>query len=352
MSYIVIRYGNLTLLKQNKQVQNDENNKIGHVDFSVYSLGKKGDRRITIRGKRKKKERAYLEMKDLIDNGITSTTLLASTLGISTRQARRRMKNMALLGLVKLDKQTGRLVVPKKDIFYMSGDQFLQIPEIAKWINDCIARQVKPRTIRNYTSAVRFMFRAVHYTPKNVVSSKKTAIEFWTRFIVEYRKKYPSRGTHRFRIGLKNFLASFDIVFPARMGKIYGLSSAHDNPASYVGVCFSSSITEEIGKLILQDNDIALYIWWRIGLRTGARRMTIATMLWEMIYFDETNDDGTESFRLEQHETKDPRGQWFLGENGDWKTKYPPLDLKRILSEWKSRSSGSRFLWFNDSESD
>ena len=75
-------------------------------------------------------------------------------------------------------------------------------------------------------------------------------------------------------------------------------------------------------------------------------------MSWEYIYFDETNDDGTESFRLEQHETKDPRGQWFLEENGEWKTKYPPLDLKRILLDWKSRSPNSRFLWFEDNGSD
>jgi hypothetical protein len=41
-----------------------------------------------------------------------------------------------------------------------------------------------------------------------------------------------------------------------------------------------------------------------------------------------------------------------LGENGEWKVKYPPLDLKKLLLEWKSCAVDSRFLWFEDGGSD
>lgn len=317
-----------------------------------YPFSQNDDRRIRLYGKRRKKERVYLEILELINKGITSTNKLASMLGKSSRQIRRYLKIMASLGIVKLDKQTGRL--EKKRIVYdcMSKDSFFKIPEIVKWQDDCIARQVSPRTMRKYLLTVRSILRTINATPKNVISSKKSAIEFWTKFIVAYRKKYPSKGTQNLRVSYKNFLASFDIVFPPRMGKVYGLSSAHDSYGSYAGIYLPSSITEEIGKLMLQNEDVQLYTWWRIGLRTGARNMAIAKMTWDHVFFDETNDDGTESFRLEQHETKDPRGQWFLGENGEWKTKYPPLDLKKILLDWKSKSTYSRFLWFEDNESD
>lgn len=289
---------------------------------------------------------------ELVTKGITSTNQLAIELDKSSRHVRRYLKIMAVLGMVKLDKQTGRLVKNRTIQEPTSLDVFFKIPEIVKWHDDCIARQVRPRTIRQYLLTVRYILSTINATPKNVISSKKSAIEYWTRFIVEYRKKYPSKGTHHFRVSFKNFLASFDIVFPPRMGKVYGLSSAHDSYCSYAGIYLSSGITGEIGKLMLQNEDIELYTWWRIGLRTGARAMAIATMTWDRVFFDETNDNGTESFRLEQHETKDPRGQWFLGENGEWKTKYPPLDLKKILLDWKSHSTHSRFLWFEDDGSD
>jgi DNA-binding transcriptional regulator YhcF (GntR family) len=330
-----------------------DNQKVNYMDFENGELVlKKQERRIRLHGVRRKKERAYLEIKELIDKDLTSTNELALRLSKSSRQIRRYLKNMALLGIVKLDKHTGRLV--KKNINYrcITRDSFSKIPVIVKWQDDCIAREVKPKTRRKYLLDVKRIFHMVNENPKKTASSKKSALEFWTKFIVEFRKKYPTRGTHNFRVSYKNFLASFDIVFPPRMGKVYGLSSAHDNYGSYAGIYLLSDITEEIGKLILQDGDIELYTWWRIGLRTGARRLAIAKMTWDRIYFEEKNDDGTESFRLEQHETKHPRGHWFLGENGDWQIKYPPLELKKLLLEWKMRSGDSRFLWFEDSDAD
>lgn len=226
------------------------------------------------------------------------------------------------------------------------------MPEISKWVDDCIARGVKQRTIMQYVGRVRRIFGTIKTKPKNVIETKKSAIDFWTKFMVEFRKNNPEKGNHGYRTAFRNFLSSHDIIFAPRMGKVYGLSSAHDNYGSHAGVAFSSKVTEEIGNMMLSDDDFRTYVWWRIGLRTGARSRAIAKMVWERIYFDEKDEDGSESFKLEQHETKDPRGQWFLGENGEWKTKYPPLEIKELLLEWKARSGHSKFLWFQDSQSD
>lgn len=340
----------LTLLEQKDSPASQYPIKIGHYkNFCRYPFFKKSGGKRRLSGK--KKDMAFLEIKKLIDSGVTSTKELASCTGRSQRQVRRYIINMAMVRIIKLDSKTSRLVKKRKPKSFLDNN-FTEVPEISKWIDDCIAREVKPRTISQYVNCVRHVFRSIRAKPGDVVSSKKSAIEFWTKFIVDFRKKNPEKGSHGYRTSFKNFLSSHYIVFPPRMGKIYGLSSAHDNYGSHAGVAFSPQITETIGKTMLEANDFRTYVWWRIGLRTGARNKAIAKMVWERIYFNEKDEDGSESFKLEQHETKDPRGQWFLGENGEWKVKYPPPEIKEILLEWKARSENSKFLWFKDSLSD
>lgn len=333
-------------MEQNQSHNTGSIAKIGHEDFSRYSFS--SSRRVRFHGRRTEKEKLYFKIKDLINQGITSTSELALYLNKSTKQTRRYIKRMARLRMVKLDTHSGRLLKQGIDYRSISKNSFSKIPEISKWIDDCIARQIAPRTIQGYIQSLRYIMGTVRADPKNVIISKNAAIEYWTKFIISYKKKFPGKGTRNYRVSYRNFLASHGIIFPTRMGKVYGLSSAHDNFGGYAGVCFSAAVTEELGRLMIQTNDIELYTWFRIGLRTGARSRSIAKMSWDRIYFDETNDDGTESFKLEQHETKDPHGHWFLGENGEWKTKYPPLDLKKVLLQWKDHSPKSNFLWFED----
>jgi DNA-binding transcriptional regulator YhcF (GntR family) len=128
-----------------------DNQKVNYMDFENGELVlKKQERRIRLHGVRRKKERAYLEIKELIDKDLTSTNELALRLSKSSRQIRRYLKNMALLGIVKLDKHTGRLV--KKNINYrcITRDSFSKIPVIVKWQDDCIAREVKPKVMPSH----------------------------------------------------------------------------------------------------------------------------------------------------------------------------------------------------------
>lgn len=241
----------------------------------------------------------------------------------------------------------------KKKIFrWASAKNFSKNPVIAKWMDDCIARDVSLGTRQQYIRNVWYMFCIVNRDPKIVISSKKAAIKFWTKFMVEYKRVKPQNGTHGYRVSYKNFLASYDIIFPTRMATMYGLSSAHDDLGKHAGVSFTPEMTEEIGNMILNDGDFRTYVYYRIVLRTAARNKAVSRMTWERIYLDEKNEDGSESFRLEQHETKDPRGDIFLGENGEWKEKFPPPEIKKLLLEWKLQSGNSRFLWFEDDKSD
>lgn len=256
--------------------------------------------------------------------------------------------------MIQLDPET-RMLVKKRmcDYELFSKDEFVKIPEIEKWINDCIARDVQPSTISQYLKCVKSILTLTKTIPKDIIKSKKYAVEVWARFMVEFRKQNPARGTQYYRVSFKNFLASFEITFAPHMGKMYGLSSSHDKYGAYAGVSLSQELTKKIGKMILANNDLQLYLWWRIGLRTGARSKAISTMVWERIYFDEKNEDGSQSFKLEQHETKDARGHYHLGQNGEWKTKYPPLDLRQLLLKWKKNHDiNSKFLWFQDSHTD
>lgn len=242
----------------------------------------------------------------------------------------------------------------KNDIQFqwLVENQFAKIPVIAKWVNDCVARDVESDTIYQYVRAIRYMFNMVKADPKDVVASKKSAMEFWTKFKVQYRMKNPQKGNRVYRVSFRNLLASHDIVFAPRMTNMYGLSSAHDNLGAHAGVSFSPEIIAELGKMMLEDKEFDVYAWFRTALRTGARHKAVSKMRWDRVYFDEKNEDGSESFKLEQHETKDKRNHWFLGENGDWKIKYPPLEIKELLLELKARSGYSVFLWFEDGGSD
>ncbi|MGH2613589.1 MAG: hypothetical protein ACRDFB_11155, partial [Rhabdochlamydiaceae bacterium] len=338
---------------QNRHKIHPSKDKVGRPDFCKYPFSQIEGNKIWFHGKRVKKGKVYSYIKDLIDGGITSVAILSERVGKGRKQTGCYIRDMASLGIVKLNPETRMLLKESRSEYgWLSKDGFAMIPEISKWMDACISRQVAPQTMHQYLSNVRYMFNKIDASPKDAVSSKKNAIEFWTRFIVARRKESPDAGTHRFRISYKNFIASHDILFAPRMGKAYGLSSSHDNYGVYAGVSLSTDIISEIGKMILDDGDFELYVWWRIGLRTGGRKSAISTMMWSRVYFDETNEDGSESFKLEQHETKDSRGQYHIGANGEWKVKYPPLDLKKLLLEWKSRCDNPRFLWFRDGGSD
>jgi DNA-binding transcriptional regulator YhcF (GntR family) len=223
-------------LEQDKEPNTSTIAQNGHENFLQYSFS--SARRVRFHGKRTEKEFIYFKIKDLVNQGITSTGDLALHLGKSPRQTRRYLKRMARLRMVKLDNKTGRLI--KEGINYrsLSKDSFTKIPEISHWIDDCIARQIAPRTIQGYVQSVRYILGTIKTNPKHVISSKNSAIECWTKFIISYKKQFPSKGTRNYRVSYRNFLASFGIVFPTRMGKIYGLSSAHDNYGGYAESAF------------------------------------------------------------------------------------------------------------------
>lgn len=58
-------------------------------------------KRVRVDGKRIRKGLIYFKVKDLIDDGITSTSDLARTLGKSRRQIRRYLINMSLMQMIR-----------------------------------------------------------------------------------------------------------------------------------------------------------------------------------------------------------------------------------------------------------
>ena len=195
-------------------------------------------------------DKNLLYCKRLIDSGTTSTSDLAILLQKSKKQTRRYIKKLAQKGLASLDSKTGRLQKTisqclKAQYEALSDGEFRQLPEIQKWINDCIARGLHPKTIANMANSIKRLCNLVRIYPKQLTISKKSATDLWLRFAVEFRKQYPTKGTHIYRVSFKNFLASFDITFGHGMCKVHGLSSAHDRFGAYAGVHLSSSFTKK-----------------------------------------------------------------------------------------------------------
>lgn len=286
------------------------------------------------------------KIKELIDDGVIRTKDISEKINRSKRQTRRYLVQMSKYQMItltdskRLEKSQDQ--IKKYHFNVISRDEFVQIPEIKQWIDGCLARGLKFQTISGYISFAKFIFNFMSENPSNVLTSKESTIKFWILFAADFRRHHPSKGTQCYRVTYKNLLAAHNIFFANRMGKIYGLSSTHDRFAPYAGVHFTSSVTKKISDLILNDGNFTLYVWWRLALRTGACSSAISTMTWERVYFN------SELFKLEQHETKDPRGHIHMGEDGEWKQKYLPEDLRKILLQWKVISPDSGFLWFVD----
>ncbi|MGY5149903.1 MAG: hypothetical protein ACW9W3_07550 [Candidatus Nitrosopumilus sp. bin_68KS] len=290
-----------------------------------------------------------LHIRELISDGTIRTKDISEKINRSERQTRRylvamsQQKMISLTDSKRLDKSQDQ--IKKHNFNTISRDSFVQIPEIKQWIDGCLARGLKFKTISRYISYAKFIFNFMSENPSNALTSKDMAIKFWVSFAADFRRHHPSKGTQCYRVTYKNLLAAHNIFFANRMGKIYGLSSSHDRFAPYAGVHFTSDITKKISDMILEDGNFALYVWWRIALRTGARSSAISTMTWDRVYLD------SHPFKLEQHETKDPRGHIHLGQDGEWKQKYVPEDLRKILLQWKTISPNSCFFWFAEKTS-
>lgn len=230
------------------------------------------------------------KIKEFIDDGVIRTKDISEKINRSERQTRRylvamsKCKMISLTDSKRLEKSPDQL--KKYHINTITRNSFVQIPEIKQWIDGCLARGLKFKTISHYISFAKFIFNFMSENPSNVLVSKEMAIKFWISFAADFRRHRPSKGTQCYRVAYKNLLASHNIFFANNMGKIYGLSSAHDRYAPYAGVHFTSDITKKISDLILNDGNFALYVWWRIALRTGARSSAISTMTWDRIYLN------------------------------------------------------------------
>jgi len=298
----------------------------------------------------------FLQIKSMISEGNIRTKDIAKSINRSIRQTQRYFVQMSEMGLVTLT-DTARIAITTEQIkkyryTTITKEDFAKIPPIKKWINGCIARGVSPESIRVYRRSVRYIFSMMGAHPSDVITSRQRAIDFWIDFISEFKLNKPDLGTHGFRVAYKSFLAAHGITFANNVAKIYGLSSAHDKMAPYAGVYLTNEATKQVGKLILESGDFALYVWFRVCLRTGARPSAVSTMTWDRIYWNFQGEDGQGYFKLEQHETKDKRGQFHLGMDGEWKVKYVPQEIKALLLQWKEICPDKRFLWFKEGGSD
>lgn len=298
----------------------------------------------------------FLQIKSMIGEGNIRTKDIAKSINRSVRQTRRYFLQMSKMNLITLT-DTARIATTQEQIkkyqyFSITKEDFYKIPPVKKWINGCIARGVSPESIRVYRNNLRYIFSMMNAHPSEIITSRQKAIDFWIDFISEFKRNKPDLGTHGFRVSYKSFLAAHGITFANNVAKIYGLSSTHDKMAPFAGVCLTNDATKQIGKLILESGDFALYVWFRVCLRTGARPSAVSTMTWDRVYWNFQGEDGQNYFKLEQHETKDKRGQFHLGRDGEWKVKYVTQEIKSLLLQWKEICPDKRFLWFKDGGSD
>jgi len=164
-----------------------------------------------------------LVIKDLISDGIIRTKDISEQINRSERQTRRYLvamskhKMITLTDSKRLDKSQDQ--IQKYHFNTITRDAFVQIPEIKQWIDGCLARGLKFKTISRYISYAKFIFNFMSESPPNVLNSKDNAIKFWISFAADFRRHFPSKGTQSYRVTYKNLLAAHNIFFANRMAK-------------------------------------------------------------------------------------------------------------------------------------
>ena len=85
-------------------------------------------------------------------------------------------KMITLINSQRLEKSSEQ--IEKHHFNTISLDPFVNIPEIKQWIDGCLARGLKFKTISAYISYAKFIFNFMPESPQNVLSSKERAIKF------------------------------------------------------------------------------------------------------------------------------------------------------------------------------
>lgn len=296
---------------------------------------------------------------NLIKNeGITGTKALSEKIGKKERQTKRIIDQMAFLGLVETDPNTGRLLKTVKQEraefdqkLLESKDKFIKIPEIHKFIEKAIQRNVSKNTLQQYLSSLRTIFRVMKTNPASVIVSRHSAEEFFANYAVIARELYPQYkdAPQPHRTAYRIFLDSVaNISYGHGMAKGVGFGSHHANFQKYAGVHIPLDVFADLQKMMLEDKEFQTYTWLTTGIMTAGRSSAIASMTWDKInlFLDD--------FRLDQFETKDNRaGHIHLSQFGEWKHKFPPTELYHVLLKWKNDNPKfSKFVWFEDGGND
>ena len=312
----------------------------------------KEGRAIRLHGKKVSWEDICNYILDLIENeNITSTDILSKQLGKTTKQTRRYLLRMADEKKIILNSVTGRLEKTQKEVNSdqfekLTQDNFGKIREISRWLNN---QTCKPHIAANYKYSLKRLFDKVMVTPSSALASKASFIETWKAFKKINDADNGTGHDQGYRIAYRSLGDEFDYHIPLALGKKIGLTSKHDSYRKYAGCALSTTLTKKIGTEMLESGDFETYTWFRIGVRCGGRTGAIASMTWNKIVLDEDN------FEVAQHETKDARGDVWLGLDGEWQIKTPANDLIQVLKHWKNHPDApknSHFLWFEDKGSD
>ena len=314
-------------------------------------------RKMRLRGRPVTSEEMYDEIRKFIDEGITGTKALGDKIGKKESQTKRYLLDMGFRGLVDLDPITGRLIKTKKQQDQefdarLLDDKFTQIPSIKKFIYECRTKGNSKNTISSYISSLKKIFRKMKTNPDSVILSKESAQGFFKNYKAVWIEEHPNdkEPSQSHRTAYRIFLGNVgSLSYPHGGAKGFGFGSHHKNFQKYKEAHIPVDVFYDLSKMILEDKEYAVYTWLNTAVMTAGRSGAIASMTWDRINLFK------EDFRIDQFETKDnSAGHEHLGELGEWKHKYPPVELYEILLDWKNNHApkNSKFVWFEDKEKD
>lgn len=165
------------------------------------------------------------------------------------------------------------------------------------------------------------------------------AQEFVSKYLAKYKK---TKIPYHFRMAIRHFLASKEIVIPRGFGSLYGLSGEKESYGKYSHVKLSEDQIRQIKEIMENDEEAkekGYDIAFEIGIQTCSRAFAIASLNPNRIWREE------DLYIIEVFEPKIKENDEYLGYTGKWWRKYVTKSLYERIQEYR-RKNADRTLIF------
>jgi integrase len=219
---------------------------------------------------------------DRIKLGVKSPDVIGQQLGKSGDQIRRRIKELADAGKVKLT-ESGRVEQTEQqaqaaEYSKLAFDDFVQnSPSVKRWVDDLLVRKDgKPLAQwRELVQHLKVFCDTLKANPDSLVVSREAAEDFYKSFVIEFRKS-STANPHKYKMALRNYAMSNGIVWARGVSGLMSGKKIHFG--QYAHIKLTDAQVKRGIDIASAWGDFELRDWFAIGCELGPRHLALRDM--------------------------------------------------------------------------